>query len=113
MVGAPNAVFPKEYYSHHYAAWWSDRVWKMAHEIGYGGQFPNRIGPAINDDHLPMNAIANIPTIDIIHLVEDSPNGTFYEHWHTLGDNISQIDRNTLKMVGELLCNVVYNEQVR
>lgn len=113
MVGAPNPVFPKEYYSHHYAAWWCDKVWKKAREIGYGEYFPTRIGPAINDDHLPMNTIANIPTIDIIHLVENSPNGTFYEHWHTLGDNISQIDSNTLKMVGELICNVIYNEQVR
>lgn len=110
MVGAPNPVFPKEYYSQQYAAWWGNKIWKKARELGYGEYFPSRFGQAINDDHLPMNSIAGIPTVDIIHLVDDSSNGSFYQYWHTLGDNIDQIDKNTLGMVGTVLCNVIYNE---
>lgn len=109
MVGAANPKFPKEYYSQQFAAWVSNEVWRIAREIGYADYFSNEIGHPINDDHIAMNTIAKIPTIDIIHLENDSENGSFYPYWHTLNDNLEQIDAKTLEMVGNVVLNVIYN----
>jgi glutaminyl-peptide cyclotransferase len=111
MVGASEPVFPREYYSQQYASWVLDKVWRRAGRLGFDHVFVNKPGPPINDDHLPINRIAGIPTINIIHLDTGSPNGSFFEHWHTLQDNMDNIDRETLRMVGTVVTAVVYEEQ--
>lgn len=111
MVGAPGAVFPREYFSQQYASWVLDKVWRTAQRMGYDYKFVNKPGAPISDDHLPVNQIAAIPMINIIHLDPDSRNGTFYEYWHTLGDNLSQIDPKTLKAVGEVVTRVIYESK--
>ena len=110
MVGGPNPNFPKEYYSQGYAATVSNKVWRKAYDLGYRAFFNNELGSAISDDHIPMNEIANIPTIDIIDLQPESSNECFPEVWHTLDDNLENIDRNTLGIVGNVLLNVLYEE---
>lgn len=110
MVGGPNPSFRKEYYSQGYAAWLSNKVWRTAQDLGYGRYFINELGDPISDDHLPLNEIAGIPSIDIIDLNPNSSNQCFPEVWHTLNDNIENIDKNTLKMVGEVLIHSVYQE---
>lgn len=109
MVGASNPRFPKEYYSQQLAPSLSNDVWKIAREIGYSDYFTNEIGHPINDDHIYVNINANIPMIDIIHLV-DSEETSFYPYWHTLKDNIEQIDPTTLGMVGDVVLNVIYRK---
>lgn len=111
MVGAAGAVFPREYYSQQYAGWVLDKVWRAAQQLGYDNYFSNKSGLPINDDHIAVNRIAGIPMIDIIHQDQSSSNGTFYEHWHTSGDNLDQIDKQTLGVVGEVLAKVVYEVQ--
>lgn len=110
MVGASNPTFRKEYYSKYYARYVVDLVWDKARILGFDNVFISEDGPAINDDHIPVNKYANIPTIDIIHLDPNSVNGSFFDQWHTISDNMHQIDKQSLKMVGEVLLNVVYNE---
>ena len=110
MVGNSNPNFMKEYYSQGYAAWLSNKVWRMAQDLGYGQYFVNELGDPISDDHLPLNEIAGIPTIDIIDLRPNSSNETFPETWHTLSDNIENIDKITLGMVGNVLNHTVYRE---
>ncbi len=110
MVGGPDPNFPKEYYSQGYAAWVVNKVWRRAADLGYRANFSNELGNVISDDHLPMNEIAGIPTIDIIDLHPESSNECFPEVWHTLNDNLENIDRNTLGMVGDVLLHVVYEE---
>lgn len=110
MVGAPNAVFPIESFSKYYAEHVVKKVWKVAETLGYGDVFVDTEGGYITDDHYFINQIAQIPTIDIIHLDPESVNGTFYDHWHTLNDNLSQIDRETLGIVGQVVLTVVFWE---
>ena len=110
MVGGSEPNFMKEYYSQGYAAALSNKVWHLAQDLGYRQYFVNELGDPISDDHLPMNEIAGIPTIDIIDLRPESSNQSFPETWHTLNDNIEHIDKATLGMVGNLLNNVVYRE---
>jgi len=110
MVGAKDAYFSKEYFSMQYAGFIVDKVWDMARQIGYGSQFVDEKGTPINDDHVFVNKYANIPSIDIIHLDTSSSNGTFFDHWHTVGDNMDQIDKTSLRIVGEVVGSVVYSE---
>lgn len=107
MVGAANAKFPKEYYSQQFAPALSNDVWRIAREIGYSDYFTNELGHPINDDHIYVNVYARIPMIDIIHL-ENNSESSFYPYWHTLKDNIEQIDSKTLGMVGDVVVNVIY-----
>ena len=110
MVGGPNPNFQKEYYSQAYAVWVSNRVWRKAFDLGYRPYFNNELGTMISDDHIPMNEIAGIPTIDIIDLHPESINGCFPDVWHTVNDNLEHIDKNTLGMVGDVVVHVAYEE---
>jgi hypothetical protein len=110
MVGAPNATFLQEVFSLNYASDIVRKVWSKAGEAGYSAYFINDPGPAIDDDHLYINKIMNLPTIDIIHLDKNSETG-FYPYWHTTKDNMASIDRKTLKAVGQTLLKVIYEEK--
>ena len=110
MVGGADPNFPKEYYSQEFAVWVSNKVWRRAYDLGYRPFFNNELGALVSDDHLPMNQIAGIPTIDIIDLQPNSSNGCFPEVWHTVNDNLEHIDKTTLGMVGDVLLHVVYEE---
>ena len=111
MVGAKDATFLKEYFSRQYARYYVDLVWNKAFSLGYDNYFVDQDGYPIDDDHKFVNEIAGIPSIDIIHLDTESSNGTFYEYWHTTGDTMDKIDKNTLKAVGQVLLTVVYQFQ--
>ncbi len=109
MVGAKNARFTWEAHSKQYAPKILKKVWDTAHELGYAETFEKRDTDPIMDDHVFVNTEAGIPMIDIIH--HDPVLGhPFYEHWHTLNDNLDAIDKNSLKAVGQTLLQVVYNE---
>ena len=108
MVGAADATFPLEGFSMHYAPDITKKVWETAAAAGYGDYFVFEKGTYITDDHYFINTIAKIPTLNIIHLDPASANGTFYDPWHTLADDITQIDPATLKAVGQTLLTVIY-----
>ncbi len=111
MVGVKDATFLKEGFSMMYAPARVKKVWNIAHSLGYGSYFPDEFGSYITDDHYFVNTIANIPTINIIHLEAEAETGSFFRHWHTVNDNLEHIDRNTLKIVGTVVLNVVYKEK--
>lgn len=110
MVGAKNATFTMEATSMYFAPDIVKKVWNIAHEIGYQKYFLFERTGGITDDHLYLNAIKNIPTIDIIHYDPNTSTG-FFEYWHTLGDNLSVIDKTTLKVVGQTVLTVIYRER--
>ncbi|PID95516.1 MAG: glutamine cyclotransferase [Bacteroidetes bacterium] len=110
MVGASNARFPKEAFSLYYAPNVVNKVWRMAKQLNYGEYFIEEEGTTIMDDHYYVNQLTNIPMIDIIHLDNTTDNNTFFEHWHTTKDNIDIIDKETLRIVGDVLLHVIYQE---
>ena len=109
MVGAPSARFYKEKHSMQYAANIVEKVWNKAQTLGFDGYFINKQGGEIIDDHLNVNAIAQIPCIDIIHFEPNLSNG-FFEYWHTTQDDMRNIDKNTLFAVGTVVMNTVFLE---
>lgn len=111
MVGAAGATFLREGYSRQYAPELTDRVWQAAHALNHGNFFQFTEGPPITDDHLYVNRLASIPCIDVIDLKLNSAHGgIFFPHWHTLHDDLSSIDRNTLQAVGETMLHVIFGE---
>lgn len=110
MVGAPQAKFHREQISDYYASHIVDKVWKTAETLGFANYFINQPGGGITDDHLYVNQIAGIPAIDIIQYDPNSKTG-FGAYWHTANDTMENIDKNTLKAVGETLMHIVYQEK--
>jgi len=109
MVGGKDALFPKEAISMAYAPYVVDKVWKIAHQLGHSNHFINREVQFVGeDDHLYVNKIANIPSIDIIEY--DPSTGAFNKSWHTHDDNMEGIDKATLQAVGETVMAVVLEE---
>lgn len=109
MVGGKDAVFRMEYYSTLYAANIVKKVWKKAAKIGHKQHFLFEEGGMVMDDHIPVNQIMKIPMIDIIHSDPTSESG-FFPHWHTVNDNLENIDPYTLGVVGEVVTYVIYTE---
>jgi len=110
MIGAPNAVFPKEKnISMKYAPNIVNKVWGVAAALGHTNYFlfeeKRYVG---EDDHLYVNALMNIPSIDIIQYDENTE--AFAPYWHTHDDNMEVIDKNTLKAVGETVLATVLME---
>lgn len=103
MVGDRSPTFPIEPNSQNYAPSVVRRVWRTARELGYGGIFVERVGPAIQDDHIPLNE-AGIPTIDII----DFEYGPGNRYWHTLEDDLQHTAPEGLDAVGSVLTALIY-----
>ena len=107
MVAGRGSVFHKEQYSVQYASTQVDKIWKEASDIGYGSYFIPRRGCTVTDDHYFVNEYTGIPCVDIIAY---TPENCFPPYWHTLGDNIDNIDKNTMKAVGATVLSVIYKE---
>jgi Zn-dependent M28 family amino/carboxypeptidase len=109
MVGGKDAEFWQESISSYYASNIIKKVWDVAHNIGYSNFFIYKNSPQIMDDHYYVNTIAGIPTIDIIEYDPFSKTN-FNKHWHTHADNMNNVDRKTLKAVGQTVMDVIYSE---
>ncbi len=110
MVGGKNATFYKEAYSQQFAPDVNKKVWKKANQKGYGRYFIDEYGGGTTDDHLYVNRIAKIKTIDIVPHQPECEASSFGPTWHTVNDNMDNIDRSTLKAVGQTVLEVIYNE---
>lgn len=109
MVGGQGARFFREGMSLQYASQIVKRVWNAAEIAGYGSYFPQQDGGYVTDDHVPVNRIAEIPTIDIIPFYPDCRQSSFGPTWHTVSDDMEHIDINTLNAVGQTLIQVLYS----
>lgn len=109
MVGGRNATFGRESYSEQFAEPVLKKVWQTAWELGYGNYFVDTRSGYITDDHVYVNTIARIPSINILDYNPQNRKG-FNDQWHTLDDNMEHIDRATLKAVGQTVLTVVYRE---
>lgn len=107
MVGSKNASFYKEVTSTRYAPHIVEKVWSTARELGYGKFFINASGGDILDDHRYVIAGRGIPCIDIINHDPDNSHG-FGDHWHTHNDTMDNIDKKTLKAVGQTILEIIY-----
>lgn len=106
MVGDPSATFPREYFSMTYAGNYVEQLWRTAAQLGYGRYFVNQAAYPITDDHYYVNTIAGVPCVDIIDYKPQNGTG-FAEWWHTQQDDMRNINRQTLKAVGETVITTI------
>ena len=112
MIGDRNLVVYREVSSQHLHPELNDKVWAAAAALGDATQFPdvyhNPDGTItltkyqIGDDHDSFNA-AGIPAIDLIDF--DVP------YWHTLQDTADKCSPQSLKVVGDVMAKVIYDER--
>lgn len=108
MVGAKDAIFPREGVSVFFANDVVNKIWNTADRLGYSNYFIYDESAEMTDDHVPINKIAGIPAVDILHY--NHIKNEFFEFHHTTKDDINAIDKKTLKAVGQTLADVIYNE---
>lgn len=100
MVGDKELAIYYERNSWNYAREVSKSVFDTARELKVEAFIP-RIRHEIRDDHLPLNQIAKIPTIDLIDFDYPRPGIGAPRYWHTTQD----VPENCS---GESLASVVY-----
>lgn len=110
MVGGRNAEYCYEGFSLRYAPDVVQKVWASARAVGADKYFLNEDGSWATDDHIAINEVALIPTIDIIpyHKHQEA---SFGPTWHTVNDTPENISLETLKAVGQTMVEVITNEK--
>lgn len=109
MVGAPGAKFAQEGTSLEQATPEVNKIWEVANRIGFANFVYYQKSPII-DDHYYVNKYLHIPMVDIIEYDASTPSG-FSKTWHTHGDVMNNISRETLNTVGQTVMEVIYTEK--
>jgi len=107
MVGSSNATFPREGFSLQSAKNEVTKIWRLAKKMGQEKHFVSRKAGFYTDDHRFIIENTRIKMLDIINIKED---GKFGHYHHTHADDLSIIDKKTLKAVGQVLLAVVCKE---
>lgn len=102
MIGDANLGIYREGYSENGARNVNDIVWGTAKKLGYQRYFLDRVKYTINDDHVPLLK-AGVKCIDLIDFD--------YPYWHTTSDTADKCSPNSLKIVGNLLKELIYSQQ--
>ena len=111
MVGGKGASFCREGYSIRFGRPIIEKVWGAARKLGYSSIFKSVDGGYVTDDHYFINTLAHIPAIDIVPYLPACQESSFGPTWHTVSDNIDNIDKKVLEAVGKTLIEVIYNEK--
>lgn len=105
MIGDAQLTIKKEGYSLKSLPWLVDKVWNIAHQLGFY-EFSDQFLGYVEDDHVPL-LNAGIPCIDLIDFeYPDSSN----RYWHTLQDTPDKCSPQSLYIVGTVLLEVLYEE---
>lgn len=94
MIGDRNLAIYQEKNSVKYAPKLVNSVWETAQRLEVK-EFIPKVRHEVQDDHLPLNDVAKIPTIDLIDFD--------YPHWHTTKDIPANCSGNSLVKVGQVL----------
>lgn len=105
MVGTTHPRFTQEGISRYFAPGLTDNLWAAARSLGHADIFVTESTPEILDDHYFVNTIAHIPMVDI---VQNSGTTSFFEHWHTVNDDLNSVSPETLRIVAEVTMKTLY-----
>ncbi len=111
MVGSKGAVFGREEYSYVNARDVQDKVWTLAKRMGYSDFFRDDTSGSVMDDHFWVMKNGGIKMIDIINQ-QPGDRSSFGVYHHTHDDNMDIISKRTLRVVGQVVTAVLYNESI-
>ncbi|MCY2964115.1 MAG: M28 family peptidase [Planctomycetota bacterium] len=94
MIADKRLNLYQEVNSLHYARPIVQSLWSKAADVGVK-EFIAKRKHEVRDDHLPLNDIAKIPTIDVIDFD--------YEHWHTAQDIPANCSAGSMAKVGKVV----------
>jgi len=106
MVGDANLTLPREPNSVQALPHIVDKVWQLAHSLGYF-EFEDRPGYPVSDDHIVLME-HGIPCIDIIDFEYPDEH---HRYWHTLQDTPDKCSAYSLKVVGDVMLQLIYGEK--
>ena len=98
MIGDKQLTIYQEGNSLEYAPTLVKSVWGIAQRLGVR-EFIPRVKHTIQDDHLPLNDLAKIPTIDLIDFD--------YPYWHKRKDIPANCSGESIAKVGRVLLEVL------
>ena len=98
MVGDRELKIYYERNSLRYARDVAKSIWKTADRLGVDAFIP-RSRHEVQDDHLPLNQIAGIPTVDLIDFDYPRPGIGAPSYWHTEQDVPENCSGESLAMV--------------
>ena len=101
MIADAELQIYKEKMSVKYAGPLVRDIWKIAKELEIDA-FRSRVKHEVRDDHLPLNEIARIPTVDIIDFDYPRPGGR-RSYWHTQADTPDKCSGESIVQVGGVL----------
>ena len=98
MIGDRDLHIPLEQNSMKQSPALTAKIWGRARSLGIS-QFEARPGPAVLDDHMPLQN-RGIPAVDLIDFD--------YPAWHTQGDTPDKCSAGSLGAVGRLAASLAY-----
>lgn len=104
MVGDKDLKIWQEVNSTRLAGFVTDSVWASAQAMGVKEFVPKR-KHTVNDDHIPLNQIAGIPTCDVIDFD--------YPHWHKRNDLPAACSGESLAKVATVMRHWVQHVPAR
>ncbi|NDG85309.1 MAG: M28 family peptidase, partial [Proteobacteria bacterium] len=107
MVGRMGAVFPIEINSLERAGGIVKKIRDSAKKAGFSDYFPDFSAGPVIDDHIYLMDGLKVPVADIIHM---TPGGRFPPEWHTVKDTSDVISRVTLRVAGQTLLQLLWDE---
>jgi hypothetical protein len=111
MLGGKNMRIPVEAFSQRVAPGTNEKVFGIARSLGYGDIFLQDQTQSVGDDHLAINEVGHIPTIDLIQPLPEAGGPEYaYMQWHTLNDTPENCSAQSLKAVGDTIAEVIYQE---
>jgi hypothetical protein len=102
MIGDKELQLSWDEVSFKYAPLLAKEVWGIAKELGLK-EFSPRVLHSIRDDHLPLNQIAKIPTIDIIDFDYPTVASRSRSHWHTMADTPDKCSGESITKVAAVV----------
>lgn len=109
MVAAKNATFVKEEFSGYFCKDLQNELWDIANKLNFKEYFPpDNIANLLVNDHYYINnhSRGKIPTLILTDY--KTKDKSYFKNWHTHKDNVENIDKKTLKVVGQTLIEHLY-----
>jgi hypothetical protein len=111
MIGGKDMKIPEESFSQQYAPGTNSLVFGIAKQLGYENIFLRDATQSVGDDHLAINQVGHIATIDLIQPLSGPGSPEYaYQQWHTLQDTPEHCSAKSLKVVGDTVAEVIYQE---